>query len=349
MRVALDTRPLQNQSASRGIGVYTSHLLKYLQKIPDLEIIELKSGKSADIDLIHYPWFDFYYRTLPIRKSHPIVTTIHDVTPLVLKEFYPVGLRGKINFKLQKFALKNVSAVLTDSDVSRTDISRYLPVPAEKVHTVHLAAQEGLISEPSIELKKQVINKFKLFNPYILYVGDVNMNKNLISLVKACIQAQIELLIVGKQALSPNFDHSHPENRDLALLQDKYAREPLIRRLGFVQTQDLSVLYGLATAYCQPSLYEGFGLQLLEAMQCQCPVIAAKRGSLPEIGGKAAIYVEPQTDKIAKAIEFVLDLSPTQRKRLIQEGQKQAQKFSWEKTARETFEVYVKVLRTFDN
>ena len=84
-------------------------------------------------------------------------------------------------------------------------------------------------------------------------------------------------------------------------------------------------------------------------MACGCPVVASKRGSLPEIGGKAAIYTEPHLNNLTKAIKFVLNLSPTQRKRLIQEGKKQVQKFSWQKTAEQVYKIYQQVIHNQSN
>ena len=353
MKVAIDTRPLQNLSASRGIGVYTSHLIKYLHKSGEVEVVELKSGKVPEtVDLIHYPWFDLFFHTLPLRKDKPTVVTIHDVTPLVLPEFYPPGIKGRINFELQKLALRRTDAVMTDSEVSRRDMIKYLPVRSEKVHKVHLAPQDGLEIETGDDLLTMVKEKFKLPKEFVLYVGDVNRNKNLLSLVQACKQLEIGLVIVGKQAVNDGILKQvqddgiiHPELQDLVRLLEEYGKDPQIMRLGFVETKDLAVIYRLASLFCLPSLYEGFGVSVLEAMKCGCPVLAAKRGSLPEIGGSAAIYVEPTVDRLMKGIKMILNLSPTQRKRLIQEGQKRAMLFSWKKTAKEVLEVYKEVLR----
>ena len=97
MLAAIDIRPLGNQSASRGIGMYTGHLIRYLKKIPGLEVAEIKEGELPEkTDVVHYPWFDLYFRTLPMRRKRPTVVTVHDVIPLVLKEFYS---KKKINLE----------------------------------------------------------------------------------------------------------------------------------------------------------------------------------------------------------------------------------------------------------
>lgn len=347
MKVAIDTRPLENQSASRGIGMYTSHLIKYLNQIPSLEITELKQGQpDPDIQLIHYPFFDLYFRTLPLKKTLPTIVTIHDVTPLVLSDLYPAGIKGKLNFKIQKYALKSVSAVITDSKASRSDIIQYLDVPADHVHSVLLGPQDGLQQQLSSDQLHQVVEKFNLPHRFILYVGDINPNKNIQGLVAACQLIDMPVVIVGKQAVMPDFDKKHAETKDLKWLQQEAKSSKNIIRTGFVQQSELAALYKLADVYCQPSLYEGFGMPVLEALSAGCPVVCPKHSSLIEVGGPAVIYAGPDPDKLAKALQFVLDLPDSRRQRLILEGQKHAANFSWQKAAQQTYQIYKKIVST---
>lgn len=346
MHVALDVRPLSNQSAGRGIGVYTDHLRTYLQStIPGIRVTELKDGVTpGDVDVLHYPYFDLFFLTLPLYKRKPTVVTIHDVTPLVLPELYPPGIKGKIKLQLQNFSLKTVKAVVTDSQRSKIDIVNYLKYPESRVHVVPLAPQDGLLNRVDAEIIDKVRKTYRLPTDFVLYVGDINPNKNIPTLVQACKELGIALLIAGKAAVRTKYDKYHPENKDLVAVQKAARQDETIRLLGYVPSEELSALYHLASVYCQPSLYEGFGIPVLEAMHCGCPVVASKAGSLEEIGGTAAVYVAPSVDKIAKGIHFVLNLTGAQRQRLVQEGKKQAAKFSWEKAARETYAVYTKIL-----
>lgn len=346
MHVALDVRPLHNQSAGRGIGVYTEHLYKYLQStIPGIRMSELSEGKTPqDVDLLHYPFFDLFFMTLPWIKKKPTVVTIHDVTPLVLPELYPSGVRGKLKLRIQKFSLKTTKAVITDSESSKRDIAQYLQYPASKIHVVSLAPQDGLLSRIDAELIDKVRNIYTLPANFVLYVGDINPNKNIPTLIEACQKLGIPLVIVGKAAVRTKYDKEHPENQDLVAVQKAARQDETIRLLGYVPAAELSALYHLATVYCQPSLYEGFGIPVLEAMHCGCPVVASKVGSLEEIGGTAAVYVAPTTEKIAKGINFILNLTGAQRQRLVQEGKKQVSKFTWERAAKETYAVYTKVM-----
>jgi len=118
-------------------------------------------------------------------------------------------------------------------------------------------------------------------------------------------------------------------------------------RVHHISQKDLVVLYSIASVYCQPSFYEGFGLPVLEAMACGCPVVCSKKGSLTEVAGEAALYID-KPDKISsikKALKKGLNLSKSQRSKQVKAGLKQAKKFSWQKTGEKTIDVYKKVLR----
>ncbi|MGB6882194.1 MAG: glycosyltransferase family 1 protein, partial [Microgenomates group bacterium] len=154
----------------------------------------------------------------------------------------------------------------------------------------------------------------------------------------------IPLVMVGKQAVSEDFDRNHPENAPFVEFLDKYGKDSEIIRPGFVPDKDLVTIYNLATVYCQPSFYEGFGLPVLEAMACGTPVVIAKTQALVEIADGAALIADPKdtkdiADKISKLIK-----SPTARVLLAKKGKERVERFSWDKTAKETAQLYCKVL-----
>lgn len=341
MRIAIDVSPLKSAHKFRGVGFYTKRLIKALRliKVPDFSVRLIEQGEiPKDADLVHYPYLDLFFLSLPIKKPKPTVVTIHDVIPLIFPEHYPKGIRGWLKFQIQKFSLKRVSAVITDSKNSKGDIVRYLDFPKEKIHVVSLA--------PSKEFKPITIKqKYNLPERFVLYVGDINWNKNVPGLVRACEELKIPLVIVGKQAKSCDYDKTHPENQDLVWLQSAISnQQSAIIPTGFVPTKDLVTIYNLASVYCQPSFYEGFCLPVLEAMACGTPVVCSKVSSLPEVVDDVAIFVDPNDyNSIAGGIKKVIEnkkLSETLRKR----GLLQARKFSWQKTARETIRVYAKVI-----
>lgn len=347
MKVAIDVTPLKAKHRFRGIGIYTRNLVESLQsiKLPNFSIQTIESGRnSKDCDLIHYPFFDFFFLTLPFKKTKPTVVTIHDCTPLVFPKNYPPGFRGKLKFLIQKFSLGGVRRVITDSENSKKDIVKFLNIPEEKIDVIYLAAGNKVKRIENKDFLMKLSNKFNLPKKFVLYVGDVNFNKNVPGLVKACQLAEIPLVIVGKQAVETEFDRSNRENWPLIELCKLCKKKKDVLRLGFVEEEELAGLYSLAYVYCQPSFYEGFGMQILEAMTCGCPVVTSNVSSLPEIANQAAVLVNPHNIReIALGIKKVIE-DKEFRDKMIMAGFKQASKFSWEKTARHTLKVYEKAL-----
>src|SRR3989344_6088579 len=166
--------PLYSGHKLRGIGYYTKNLLDYLRKEVDIEISEFtKLSEVKKVDLIHYSWFDLYFHTLPIIKPFPTIVTIHDVIPLVFAEKYPIGIKGKVNFYFQKFALNNCKFIITDSHASKKDIQKYLRIEEKKVTVIPLAADPKfkILKDPEIfRIKK----KYNLSEKFLMYVGDAN-------------------------------------------------------------------------------------------------------------------------------------------------------------------------------
>lgn len=350
MKVALDISPLKSVHKFRGIGRYTQNLVEALKKSPiadfQVELIE-KGPPPQDADLIHYPYFDFFWSTLPLRKPKKTVVTIHDVTPLVFPQHFPPGIKGRARFFFQKVSLKGAVGVICDSKNSQRDIIQYLSFPEEKTHVVYLAAGKEFKSQD--EKKNQaVVKKYHLPAQFVLYVGDVNWHKNISGLIKAFAripqrpktkEQSLGLVLIGKA-----FENkSLKETKSLLQLIKELKLNGRVKILGFVPTKDLVIIYNLATVYCQPSFYEGFGLPVLEAMACGTPVVSSKKASLAEICGQAAVMVDPYNlEDLANGLTMAIE-NKDLRQNLIQRGFKQAQKFSWEKTAQETIKVYRRI------
>ena len=359
IKVGIDISPLKNANRFRGVGFYTKNLVAFLQKETEnnkkyssfkIKIIDKQGGNEArePFSLLHYPYFDIFFPTLPKKKNIPTVVTVHDLTPLVFPEHYPAGVRGKINWLRQKRNLKKTEAIITDSQKSKQDIVKIIGYPENRVHVVYLAPSFDPKKFKIENLKLKIKQKYHLPDNFVLYVGDVNWNKNVPGLVKACRKTGIPLVIVGKQAVRKDYDQSHPENQDLVWLQREAEKSKLLKRyhskslllLGFVEEEDLAALYNLATLYCQPSFYEGFGMPVVEAMAGGCPVVCSNQGSLPEIGGQAVAYFDPyKKGDLEKVLKKVWE-DKNLRKELAQKGLAQAKKFSWSKCAQETLNVY---------
>lgn len=345
MKVAIDTSPLYNLSKTRGIGIYTVNLIDALKKLPGIEIEEINRGKfSSNVDILHYPYFDFFFLTLPLVKRKKTIVSIHDCTPLVFPQHYPPGIKGKIKFFVQKISLKNVSAVITDSYNSKKDIIKYLNVPEKKINVVYLACSEKFKQIVDAKILGDIRKKYSLPEEFVLYVGDVNYNKNLPGLVKGCRMAKMKLVWVGKHSKEVKLTPHNIEEKPLVEVNELIFGKDDVLRLGFVEEEDLSGIYSLATVYCQPSFYEGFGLQILEAMACKCPVVASNRSSIPEIADEAAVLIDP--DNISQIADAIIKLRKNEqlRSKMGEFGLGQVKKFSWSKTAKETQKIYEKVL-----
>lgn len=348
MKVALDISPLSTGHKFRGIGQYTQSLVEALGNLDkkDLEVVLVKNSRKRpkDCDLIHYPYFDFFFNTLPLFKKTKTIVTVHDTIPLIFPHVYPPGIKGSLRFMLQKFSLSAAAAIITDSNSSKEDIKNYLGIEEDKIHVVYLSQKKIFRKLKDKSSLSKIKKKYSLAERFVLYVGDIGYNKNVLSLVKACKLNKIALVIVGKQAAEKNFDRDNIENKPLLKLIERYGRDRDVRRLGFVDDGDLVGLYNLAEVYCQPSYYEGFGLPVLEAMACGCPVVASNRGSLPEVCAGAGLMVDPESiEDIARGIRLIIEDGDL-RKKLIEKGLKRAACFSWQKTALNTYEVYKKVV-----
>jgi glycosyltransferase involved in cell wall biosynthesis len=247
---------------------------------------------------------------------------------------------------MQRFALKRASAVITDSESSKKDIKKYAGVRENKIHVIYLAAGEDFKRLRTEDVRlKEMRKKFGLPEKFVLYVGDVTWNKNLPRLIDTIKEVNLPLVMVGKSLVSEDYDKSSPWNADLNRVNELTKGDSNIMKLGFVSGEELVQLYNLATVFAMPSLYEGFGLPILEAMACGCPVVTSKEGSLPEVAGDAAFYVDAyDMNNIAEGIEKVFK-DEKLRKELSEKGLENVKRFSWKKTAEETIEAYKQVLK----
>lgn len=341
MKVAIDISPTLTAHSSRGIGVYTKNLLTELQKIDEIKIIPFEDSKTLPkADLVHYPYFDLFFHTLPIFCKVPRLITIHDVIPLVFPKHFASGKKGKVNLWLQKLALKNTQGIICDSETSKKDIASKLAYPLEKIHVVYLASGEVFKKISDRKILNLTKEKYKLPDEYILYVGDVNWNKNLPNLLKAVKLSNKNLVLVGKAIL----DNNLLLVKEINSLINDLRIDKQIQKLGYVSDEDLANIYNLAEITIVPSHYEGFGLPVVESMACATPVICSNNSSLVEIGGDVAIYCNPNVpEDIANKINSFISSDKAEKERRKEMSQDQSAKFSWRSTA----EAVVKIYKTF--
>jgi glycosyltransferase involved in cell wall biosynthesis len=262
----------------------------------------------------------------------PIVTTIHDVNPL-LPDGRPVlqrWLRGRKFRKGVNEALKVSAQVATDSEHSRGMISDEFTVSAEKISVVPLFADSriGSISDADLGVK---LGELGIKGGYILFVGSLRRHKNWDGLMRAyallpqALRNQHELVLAGP---------AHRDMDNAESLADALGIRDQVRVLGEVREDHMSALYSGASLFAFPSFMEGFGLPPLEAMSCGVPVVATDRTSVPEVLGDAASYIDPgNVDSISKGMQKVLE-DTALKDMLIEKGLRRAKEFGPERTGR---------------
>ena len=326
-----------SHSQGRGVGFYAKFLSESLKQEKGIELTD------KNPDLIHYPFFDLFYPTLPFKKNVPTIVTIHDLTPLVLPSLYPRGVKGSINLLRQWLSLQSVSAVITDSVNSQQDLIKIFKLSPKKVFVTPLSVNPIYQSPLSKQKISAVKKKYSLPDKFILNVSaGPNPNKNLPTLAQVTQDLNIPLVIVGGGVAKPApTGKVHPELKDLVKLK-QYSH---VITPGFVPDEDLLAFYKLTSLYCQPSLYEGFGMPLLEAMNAGCLVVSSRVSSLPEIYSRNTITFDPQNlEEMKQSLNHALNLTAKKKTALIKEAKTKAQDFTWKKTAQATIKVYRSVL-----
>ncbi|MBP9702327.1 glycosyltransferase family 4 protein [Candidatus Woesebacteria bacterium] len=333
-------------SGPRGIDVYTRQLSEHLSRdLPHESLIVSREVTSnLPVNLVHYTFFDPFFLTLwgKIPRSAPFIVTVHDLIPLRFPEHFPSGVRGKIKYLLQKSALKQASGIITDSVASKADIVKYVGYPESRVHVVPLAA--GSISA-TVALGRTIAKEYDLPERYILYVGDINWNKNIVGLIKAfssIVDDKTQLVLVGKAFASKS---NTPESIAINEAISASPKKSLIKIVGFVPTHHLSAIYRGATLYVQPSWYEGFGFPVIEALIQGAPVLSSNQGSLPEVGGENVHYFDPNVSSDLSDKLSVLIKNGNLRTKYRDAGINWAKKFTWKNVAHETMLIYEKYSR----
>lgn len=352
----------------RGIGANNSELFVALNKYKgkNIEITDEESTNIKNYDVVHFTVFRPFFISLPFfkPKNQKWILTIHDLIPLIYPKYYPSGLKGFIKYQINKFLIKlYVDKIITISQTSKKDICRFLNVDPRIVDVVYISAKQAITKLNGESWKKEIIKKFNLPSKFIIFDHGVNYNKNLITLIKASIKINMPVAAVGKEIenlgkfnlgntanlkgpldrIRNLFGIQHPQLQHLEELE-KVLNESKTLRLGYVSDEDLNKLFNLATLCVQPSYYEGFGMPVVEAMKVGTPVVASKTQTLVEIGQDACLYFDPKSSNdLAEKIKLILNDKKV-RDELIKLGYKQAQKYSWEKCAKETLSLYEKIV-----
>ncbi|MGD8996559.1 MAG: glycosyltransferase family 1 protein, partial [Anaerolineae bacterium] len=316
-------------SPTTGSQRYTRRLVQALATLaPELQIslvIPSRQGKDPPASCVLYPtpcsrsnlgkvWFEQVafpracarlmpdvahvpYWAPPLRSSVPVVVTIHDLIPLVLRQ-YRGGPRQRLYTALVSASARGVTLVLTDSQASRQDILTHLELPPARVRAIPLAADRRYSPEPAPE-DKQFRARYDLPNRYVLYLGGFDVRKNLVTAFAAyrwvgpVVGHDCPLVIGGRL---PEQDTAlTPDPR--RLMEEQGVSKRFVRFIGFVEEPHTPAVYRGAVAFVFPSRYEGFGLPPLEALACGTPVVGSNATSLPEVIGNAGVLVPPDDAK----------------------------------------------------
>lgn len=368
MKVAIDILPALNRKKT-GIGRYTLELVRALDQINNeidyhLYFLSLKQSEKAvkkylnvsmNVHKITFPnlpvdWlknYIFYDKLLPsalesdgIQLYHStnmlgipgepvmLVSTIHDVA----FHYFPDGKeKAELKFLNQRIPLliEKSHKIIAISHSTKTDLINLYGCPEEKVEVIHHGLPDSFVVSETAGRKYDF--------PYLLNVGTIIPRKNHITLIRAFLKARQQGKIPHKLVIAGAGSFFSPE---VVKLVTKLKLEKHVIFAEYLSYRELKSLYTYADLFVFPSLYEGFGFPVLEAMACGCPVIAADNSSLPEVCGDAAVQVPAEDEN--KIAEAILDLVNSKQKweEFRQKGYQQVKKFSWKENAKKTVSLY---------
>ena len=285
------------------------------------------------IDVFHSPFF----AGVPKNPLPNTVLTIHDLVFMKFPEHRGDKL-SKYYLKRTKMALQASKKVIAVSESTKKDLIELLSVDPEKISVVYEGVDKQFKSVKDKNLIENTLQKYNLNDKsYILSVCTLEPRKNLARLVKAYsllpnyLQQKYKLVLTGKKGWN---------NTSLEQIINDLNLKDRIVSTGFVSQEELPIIYNGAAVFAYPALYEGFGLPPLEALSCGTPVVTSNISSIPEVMGKAALLINPyKEEEIARAIKSILT-DPELAAKMREMGFNQSKRFSWQKAARETVEVY---------
>jgi len=284
---------------------------------------------ARDMDVAHGP----DARIFSLGRAARIVT-VHDLFSLVSDKWANESFRKKKGSRYAEVAGK-ADFIICDSLYTADDFARFFPEAKERLKIVPLGVGSDFSPVPS-EKQAPVLERIGVEKPYILSVGNIAARKNLVPLVKAFElladkHPETSLILAGR----PSYGHEEVVSK---IEKSKFKKRIIMT--GYLSSRDLPALYGGAEIFALPSLYEGFGLPVLEACACGTPVVASKSSSIPEVLGDAGTLINTGSPaEMADAMDALLG-DETLRAKLSAAGIERAGNFTWERTARETLEVY---------
>lgn len=370
MRIAFDGTTLT--PGRTGVGYYTEHLLHHLAREVEASGDELIVISNQRIDVsqplprhvrvhdgsrfpLRVAWVQmmagrllddlradvahFTNGMVPLGTSAARVVTIHDTSLELYPRCHPVR-RRLVNRPLVSLAARVADLVVAVSQSARRDLMAVHKLPADRITVVHEAAAPLFAPVTEASRRARIRLRYGLPDRFVLYVGAVEPRKNLARLVRA-------MAIVRRHGLPHALVCVGPygwSSRDLYAEVDRLGLREVVYFTGYVPIEDLPAIYSLGELFVFPSIYEGFGLPVVEAMACGTPVVTSNSSSLDEIGAGAAETVDPFDVEALAAIIVALARDPERRHALASRGLARAREFSWSRTAREMLAIYGRAL-----
>ncbi len=298
--------------------------------------------KRLRCDLVHIP----HLFAIPRRLPCLYVVTVHDVLEHMYRARETVGMRQSAHSYLTRRVLRNAARILAVSQFTKSEIGTLFAIPVNRIDVVHNAIDERFLSGHATDADRLFLKeRYQITYPFLLYAGRISPHKNLVRIIEAfsALKAELEkdnrfpdlkLIIIGDEL------SKHPDLRRTVI---RGGVQNDVRFLGFVPIEVLRIFYDVAKVFVFPSLYEGFGLPPLEAMAHGTPVLTSNLSSIPEVVGEAAMLVNPENVfEMMRAMRRIL-LDTGLREKLKQRGYEQANKFSWDHSAKQILQVYREV------
>lgn len=358
--IGFDAQAVQGKQS--GLGVFTRNLLASLKREiqKPLELRAYSNEVPSDcnvstlsrlrwenfslprlvrkdrVDVLHVPAF-----APAFRKPCRLIVTVHDIAGRLLKN--QIGKLSSFYWgKWLPFVVRQADRIIVDSLHTKKDLLEHLRLEEAKIRVVYPSGHESFSADIPNEKILEIKKRLGIRDRYFLFVGTMEPRKNLGRILDAFkifrdVHPEFQLVLAGSQSFA------HGKYAGLLAERHSLSSDSVIAP-GFLAHGELNALYGGATALLFPSLYEGFGIPILEAMASGCPVLTSRITSTPEVAGDAAVLVDPYS--IEDLVQGVKTLAEDESLRagLCAKGFQQLKKFSWQRTARETIEVYKELI-----
>jgi glycosyltransferase involved in cell wall biosynthesis len=308
--------------------------LKYYSLREQVDLPRILHKKK--IDLLHSPHFN-----IPLIRVCPMVVTIHDVIYLACQEDLP-SFVGRMYYRaMMAAAVRRADRIITDSEYSKRDIQRFFKAEDDRLDVIYPGVDQSIRKNVDSVKLCEVKSRLGIVSPYLIYTGIYKLRKNHAGLLRAFKTfvdkgGHAQLVIAG-----PMEDGEEMLRR---LAQDLGVADRVVFT-GFVEHGDLPALYSGASVYACPSLYEGFGFTVLEAMACGVPVVCSRETSLPEVAGAAALYADARNPQEFGNALYQVFRDQALRAMLVNKGMNNLQRFQWKHAAERTLAVYEKAAR----